>query len=147
MVLDRSERMLGQPLTQLHLFPVLLNSSFHLVQQVFIHPARDAATVFAARTLGFDRALRTRTGRVVLDVPVFLSGLEAEGEHLSGRAQVTVLFEVIEEVFLAEEAMLAAGGGSGLGNEWHDPINNTGFDLLAMVLAYIGQDLKVIHAE
>jgi hypothetical protein len=115
MVLDRSERMLSKPLTRLHLFLVLLNSPLHLIEKVFVYPPRDAATVFTTRALGLDRALGASAGGVVLNVSALLSGLEAEGEFLSSRAPIAILFEVIAEVFFAEEAALAAGGGLGLG--------------------------------
>jgi hypothetical protein len=115
MVLDGTERMLSQPLTQLHLFLILLNSSHHFVEQVFVYPARDAASVFAACTSGFDRTLRTTAAGVVPGIPSFFGGLEAEGELLSYRAPVAVLFEVITEIFFAEEAVFAAGGSTGLG--------------------------------
>jgi hypothetical protein len=116
-MLDRSERMLCQPLTQLHLFLISLNSSFHFVVQILIHPTGDAAIVFAAGTLGLDWTLRTRAGGVVLNIPALLSGLKAEGEHLSRWAPVAILLWIIVEVFFAEETVLAAGGGSGLGHE------------------------------
>ena len=115
-VLDRSERMLCKPLTQFHPFDyaqdrlllVFTNSPFHLIQQVLIHPAGDAPSLFAAGTPGLDRTLRTSAGDAVLDVPALLRGLKAEGELLSRRAPVTILCWIIVEIVFGEEPQLTA---------------------------------------
>jgi hypothetical protein len=155
MVLDGSERMLCQPLTQLHpstmlrtcLLRIAPNTALHIVQQIPIHPTGDAAALFTARTLVLHRALRTNVGGIVLDVSSLLGGLEAEGELLSRWAPIAILIEVIAEVFFAEGAMLAAGRGLGFGDEGRDAHIQTGFDILAMVVTHICQDFKIIHTE
>ena len=92
MVLDRSERVLGKPLTQLPFLLVLSNSPLHFIEQVFIHPTGDATTAFAACALSLDRTMSTGAGRVVLDIPALLRGLEAEGQLLSCRAPIAIAF-------------------------------------------------------
>lgn len=140
MVFDGAEGMLGQSLTQFHLILVFLNPPLHLVQQFLIHPTGDATTAFVAGALGSDRAMSASAGGIVLDVPAFFPGLKAERELLSCGAPVAILLWIIAEVFFAEEASFAAGGGVGLGDEGGYSFLEAVLHLLAMVVRCMLRD-------
>lgn len=76
-----------------------------------------------------------------------LGGLEAEGEPLSGRAPIAIVLGVVAEVFFAKQAQAGVGGRVGFGDVGGDPSFEAGFDLLAVVVTHIRENLEPIYAE
>jgi len=101
--------MLDQALAELDLLGVSTHAFGHVFEDGFVDPAGDAPIAATAGATGFEETRSTGGGGVGPDVAACFPGLEAEGKHLSGRAEVAVLGKVIAEVLFAEEAQGTAG--------------------------------------
>jgi len=88
---------------------IIFNPSLHLIQQVFIHPAGYSSAVFAAGAFVFDLTSPAGAGGIVLDLAILLGRLEAEGHDLASRTPVAIGFQVIPEILLGEQPLLAIG--------------------------------------
>src|SRR4030066_1907009 len=100
-----------------------------------------------ASAAGFEAAAGAGGCGVVPALASLLGGLPAEGELFSGRAAVAVVVGIVAEVFFAEEAQGGVGGGVGFGDVGGDARFEAGFDLLAVVIAHIGEHIEAVHAE
>jgi len=126
---------------------ILFNPSPHLIQQVFIHPAGYSSTVFAAGASILDLAVPAGARSIVLDLAILLSRLKTEGHSFASRAPIAIVFPVIPEILLGKQSPLAIGGGIRFGDCGSNSLLQAGFDLGAVVVAFIGNHLKLIYLE
>jgi hypothetical protein len=146
-VLDRAEGMLDEALASLELLGFSADPVLHLFQQAFVHPARDAAAVPAAGAAGSELTGLAGASGVVADVSTQFGGLEAIGQCLACGAPIAVVLGVVAEVLLGEETEASVGRSMGLGDVGGDAGSETGADLLAVVVAHVGQSLEMLYLE
>jgi hypothetical protein len=119
----------------------------HLIQQVFIQPAGYSSAVFVAGAFVFDLASPAGAGGIVLDLAILLGRLEAEGHDLPSRTPVAIGLWVIPEILLGKQPLLAIGGSIRFGDCGSDSLLKAGFDLGAVIVAFVGKDLELIYLE
>jgi len=126
---------------------IIFNTSLHLIQQVFIYPAGYSSAAFAAGAFMLDLAGPAGAGGIVLDIAILLGRLEAEGHFIAGWAPITIVFPVIPEILLGEQPLLTIGRSIRFGDCGRNALFQAGFDLSAVVVTFVGDDLKLIYLE